>query len=95
MALSLTTDGGKVMLPSGPYKDSDLFPIGCPSCGHKFREQIGRLKTGGELWCPSCGATIRYEKAEFLRALGQLRRGLYDFKGAFLTAADDPSKFKH
>lgn len=83
------------MLPTGPYDDSEPFPVGCPSCGHKFQEKIGRLKAGGELWCPSCGTGVRYEKAEFLRALGQLRRGIYDFKGSFFAPANEPSKLKH
>jgi len=83
------------MLTRGRYKDTDVFPIRCPSCGHKFQEQVGRMKSGRELWCPACGAGIRYEKTEFLRALGQLRRGLYNFEGGFFAASDEPSKLKH
>ncbi len=77
------------------YKDTDLFPIRCPRCFHDFKKQVGGLKAGREIWCPSCGATLGYKIKEFLRVLGQLRRGLYDFKGSFLIPADEPSKLKH
>jgi hypothetical protein len=72
------------MVESGGYKDTDLFPLRCPSCLHKFRYKVGRMKAGGEIWCPVCGATLCFQVEEFLRALGQLRRGLYDFKARFL-----------
>jgi tRNA(Ile2) C34 agmatinyltransferase TiaS len=65
-------------------KDTDLFPIRCPNCGHDFKE-IGRLKSGLDLRCPACNATIRYELSKVLRAMGQLRRGLYDFSGGIFT----------
>jgi hypothetical protein len=66
-------------------KDTDLFPIRCPNCGHDFKEEIGRLKSGLDLRCPACNTTIRYEASKVLRAMGQLRRGLYDFSGGILT----------
>jgi DNA-directed RNA polymerase subunit RPC12/RpoP len=76
------------------YEDDKLFPILCPGCSHKFKQQVGRMKTGGELLCPQCGIKLRYEVKEFLRVLGEARRGLYDFSGDFLIV-DAAPKLKH
>ncbi len=78
------------------YEDHELFPLRCSQCGHKFKQQVGRLKAGTDLWCPGpgCGVRLKYEAAEFLRALGQARRGLYDFRGDFLIPDARP-QLKH
>jgi hypothetical protein len=78
------------------YKDTDLFPLVCRKCGNKFKEQVGRLKAGADLWCPDlgCGVRLKYEVKEFLRVLGQARRGLYDFRGDFLSPDARPN-LKH
>jgi len=72
---------------SASRKDDDLFPLRCPRCLHTFKEKVGWIKERSEIRCPGqwCGITLRYEKTQFLRALGQMRRGVYDFSGSFLT----------
>jgi hypothetical protein len=77
--------------------DTDAFPLRCPNpnCQHRFKEQVGHLKAGKELWCPECRAALHYEVRDFLQALGRSRRGLYDPKANFLTASNVPSKLKH
>jgi len=84
------------MAESTPNNDERFFKLRCPHCRHDFQEKIGRMKTGGELRCPGpgCGVTLRYEVSQFLRAMGQERRGLYDFSGDFLTP-DAPPKLRH
>jgi hypothetical protein len=78
------------------YKDTDFFPLVCPQRGNKFKEQVGQLKAGADLWCPGlgCGVRLKYEVTEFLRVLGKARRGLYDFRGDFLSPDARP-KLKH
>ena len=79
----------------GIYKDTDLFPFRCPCCDHHFKKQVGWIKTGRKFLCPACGVALGYQVKEILRVIGQLRRGLYDFKGHFLATTDQPSKLKH
>ena len=59
--------------------DESPWPLKCPHCLHEFQEKVGRLKAHSEIRCPDCQTMLRYEPKEFLRALGQARRGLYDF----------------
>ena len=96
MPLFPSTGEGRFVVETRVYKkDTDLFPLACPQCGHKFREQVGRLRAGADLWCPGlgCGVHLKYEATVFLQALGRARRGLY-VRGDFLSPDARP-KLKH
>jgi hypothetical protein len=77
--------------------DTDAFPLRCPNpnCQHRFKEQVGHLKAGKKIWCPECHAALDYEVRDFLQALGQSRRGVYDSKANFLTTSNVPSRLRH
>jgi FPG/IleRS zinc finger protein len=43
-------------------KDSDLLPLTCPRCGHKFEEEIGTLNARNEVICPKCATPLTFDR---------------------------------
>ena len=48
--------------------DNTEITLDCPSCGHQFKQPLGRLKHDATLHCVGCGQAIRID-AKGLRDL--------------------------
>ena len=67
------TSGGSRM-----YGDEDSWPVKCPSCGHRFTETIGRIKSRLVSSCPSCLLDFVHSRKQFLFALSEAREGRHN-----------------
>lgn len=63
--------------------DTQAIDVPCPSCGHKLRETIGRLKTNPKLSCSSCSAEINVDASELKREIAALEKQLAQLTGKF------------
>ena len=61
------------------FLDNHQIDIGCPKCGHKIKERLGRLKNNPLLRCPGCGTDIQINAG----GPGGLRTGLQKMDNAF------------
>lgn len=57
--------------------DSQTIDISCPSCGHKLRQSIGRLKLNPQLIC-RCGQVINVNESNMSREIAKVDKGLAD-----------------
>jgi phage FluMu protein Com len=74
------------------YEDDKPWPFTCAHCGEHFQKQIGWLKTHAAIRCPHCKTTHEHRSKEFLLAVAQARKGLYDPLG-YIRRAKPVSEF--
>ena len=53
------------------YEDNYPWPIKCGTCLNEFSQEIGRMKAGEELRCPSCKVQFVYSVKEFEREVAE------------------------
>lgn len=61
------------------FLDNHQIDIGCPKCGRKIKERLGRLKNNPLLRCTGCGTDIQINAG----GQGGLRTGLQKANNAF------------
>ena len=62
-----------------PFDDSPI-ELTCPSCGHKFKERIGKLNTNPQLPCPACQSVITIEANSLNTAVKQVDKSMADLR---------------
>lgn len=60
------------------FEDNEPWPIKCVSCAKEFEQPVRWLKGNNAVRCPLCKATNQYSNEEFLVALAEAKRGLFD-----------------
>lgn len=56
--------------------DNQPIDVPCPKCGHKIKQQIGRLKSKQDVVCPECGSTISLNADKLLKSRDSLEKKL-------------------
>ncbi len=60
--------------------DNSAIELTCPSCGHKFKERIGKLKASPKLPCPQCRTVITIEAKSLKSAVNQVGKSMADLR---------------
>ena len=60
------------------FEDNEPWPIKCVSCAKEFEQPVRWLKGNNAVRCPLCKDTNQYSNEEFLVALAEAKRGLFD-----------------
>ena len=60
------------------FEDNEPWPIKCVSCAKEFEQPVRWLKGNNAVRCPLCKVTNKYSNEEFLVALAEAKRGLFD-----------------
>lgn len=60
--------------------DDSRIELTCPSCSHKFKERIGKVKTNPKLPCPACRTVITIEAKSLNTAVKQADKSMVDLR---------------
>lgn len=62
------------------FLDDQSIELTCPSCGHKFTEKIGRLKTNPKITCASCNTVIDIKANQFTTQIAKAEKSFAELQ---------------